>query len=431
MAFQTGSQVNAALGRTDFTPFLQGAMQGAQAQGRAGEIIGKGLAGLGEQAGAAIKEYYLKKETKQQEDGAVSMVSERIKKNPALADFLGVKKDKDGNFDEKAIRVGIKVVGIPAIMNAASTYDEQDKLSGLFNQTNAPAAGAAIQGGASFEQLPMDGAAYKAAPLTAQQFLERGLAAGIDPSKLIGPANVMINAEEARRRNLPKQRDPIELAKIEAETLRDRAMVKKIEAETDAIGQPKPLTPSEDLAERKFAEEQKAKAALAAEAESKKLSQAAYHKETNANTIANIDKAINLYEAGYGGGIMGIESLALAKGMLPLNEGNDANVNSLLGSIKSSLGLAEISRMKEFSKTGATGFGNFSDKEGARVESNITSLDPKLNRNEIVSRLRQVRESLIKFSPPDTVPENKAPKNKNQSSLGGLIIKSIKVLSSK
>ena len=431
MAFQTGTQVNAALGRTDFTPFLQGAMQGAQAQGRAGELIGKGLAGLGEQAGTAIKEYYLKKETKQQEDGAVSMVSERIKKNPALADFLGVKKDKDGNFDEKAIRVGIKVVGIPAIMNAASTYDEQDKLSGLFNQTNAPAAGAAIQGGASFEQLPMDGAAYKAAPLTAQQFLERGLAARIDPSKLIGTANVMINAEEARQRNLPKQRDPIELAKIEAETLRDRAMVKKIEAETDAIGQPKPLTPSEDLAERKFAEEQKAKAALAAEAESKQLAQSAYHKEVTANTIANIRKAKNLYKAGYGGGIKGIETVGLAMGMLPFNEGNDANVNSLLDSIKSSLSLAEISRMKEFSKTGATGFGSFSDKEGAKVESNITSLNSKLSRSEIINRLDQVEEALMKFGDIKSEPVEKAPKNKNQSSLGGLIIKSIKVLSSK
>ena len=405
--------------------------QGAQAQARGAESIAAGLASLGQQAGAAIKDYYAKQEAKQAENDAVSLIQGKIEKNPSLADFLGVKKDKDGNFDKKAIRVGIRTLGVPAIINAASSFDEQDKLSGLFNQTNAPAAGAAIQGGVSFEQLPMDGAAYKSAPLTAQQFLERGFAARIDPSKLIGTANVMINAEEARQRNLPKQRDPIELARIEAQTLRDRAMVKKVEAETAAIGQPKPLTPSEDLAERKFAEEQKAKAALAAEAESKKLDEAAYHKETNANTIANIDKAIALYEAGYGGGIMGIESLALAKGMLPMNEGNDANVNSLLSSIKSSLGLAQISRMKEFSKTGATGFGNFSDKEGARVESNITSLDPKLNRNEIVNRLKQVRESLVKFSSPDTVPENKTPKNKNTSPVTNLIIKSIKVLSSK
>jgi hypothetical protein len=414
MAFQTGTQVNAALGRTDYTPFLQGALQGAQAQGRGAENIAAGLAGLGQQVATGIEKYYKKQEEKKVRQQGI--------------DFLV----KNFGVDEKAADAGIGAVGAQAFASFLQNEQEKQKLSGLFNQTNAPAAGAAIQGGASFEQLPMDGAAYKSAPLTAQQFLERGLAARIDPSKLIGTANVMINAEEARQRNLPKQRDPIELARIEAQTLRDRAMIKKIEADTAAIGQPKPLTPSEDLAERKFAEEQKSKAALAAEAESKKLAQAAYHKETNANTIANIDKAINLYEAGYGGGIMGIESLALAKGMLPLNEGNDANVNSLLNSIKSSLTIGEINRMKEFSKTGATGFGsNFSDKEGAKVESNITSLDPKLNRNEIVNRLKQVRESLVKFSPPDTVPENKVPKNKNISPVTNLIIKSIKVLSSK
>jgi len=58
MAFQSGSQVNAALGRTDFTPFLAGAMQGAQAQARGAENIAQGLAGLGQQAAAGMREQY-------------------------------------------------------------------------------------------------------------------------------------------------------------------------------------------------------------------------------------------------------------------------------------------------------------------------------------------------------------------------------------
>ena len=410
MAFQSGSQVNPALGRTDFTPFLQGAMQGAQAQARGAENIAAGLAGLGQQVASGIEKYYKKEEEK------------KVKKQGV--DFIV----KNFNVDEKAAAAGLAALG-PQYMNFLQGEQEKQKLSGLFNQTNAPAAGAAMQGGASFEQLPTDGAAYQSTPLTAQQFLERGFAAGIDPSKLVGSANVMINAEEARQRNLPKQRDPIELARIEAQTLRDKAMVKKLEAETNAIGQPKPLTPSEDLAERKFAEEQKAKAALAAEAESKQLAQSAYHKEVTANTIANIRKAKTLYKAGYGGGIKGVETIGLAIGMLPGNEGNDANVNSLLDSIKSSLSLAEISRMKEFSKTGATGFGSFSDKEGAKVESNITSLNSKLSRSEIISRLTQVEEALMKFGDIKSETADKAPQDKNQSSLGALIIKSIKVLS--
>ena len=58
MAFQSGSQVNPALGRTDFTPFLAGAMQGAQAQVRGAENIAQGLAGLGQQAAAGMREQY-------------------------------------------------------------------------------------------------------------------------------------------------------------------------------------------------------------------------------------------------------------------------------------------------------------------------------------------------------------------------------------
>ena len=58
MAFQTGTQVNAALGRTDFTPFLQGALQGAQGQARGAENIAQGLAGLGQQAAAGMREQY-------------------------------------------------------------------------------------------------------------------------------------------------------------------------------------------------------------------------------------------------------------------------------------------------------------------------------------------------------------------------------------
>ena len=58
MAFQSGSQVNPALGRTDFTPFLQGAMQGAQAQARGAENIAAGLAGLGQQVASGMREQY-------------------------------------------------------------------------------------------------------------------------------------------------------------------------------------------------------------------------------------------------------------------------------------------------------------------------------------------------------------------------------------
>lgn len=70
MAFQTGTQVNPAFGRTDYTPFLQGALQGAQAQGRGAENIAAGLAGLGQQIGQGLeKQYKEQKELKKEERG--------------------------------------------------------------------------------------------------------------------------------------------------------------------------------------------------------------------------------------------------------------------------------------------------------------------------------------------------------------------------
>jgi hypothetical protein len=95
MAFQTGTQVNAALGRTDYTPFLQGALQGAQAQGRGAENIAQGLAGLGQQAAAGMREQYkeakeLKLEERKYKDTIASgmKVLEVLSKTPDIPDSV-------------------------------------------------------------------------------------------------------------------------------------------------------------------------------------------------------------------------------------------------------------------------------------------------------------------------------------------------------
>jgi len=86
MAFQTGTQVNAALGRTDYTPFLQGAMQGAQAQARGAENIAAGLAGLGQQVATGMREQYKEaKELKKEERGYKDTIASGIKVLDVLA----------------------------------------------------------------------------------------------------------------------------------------------------------------------------------------------------------------------------------------------------------------------------------------------------------------------------------------------------------
>ena len=420
MAIATGSQIRPELSAVNYTPYLQATGQAAQMQARGAENIASGLASLGQQAGSAIKDYYAKKESKQAENDAVLLIQNKIETNPSLASFLGVQRDKNGAIDSKAIRAAVKTVGVPSILSAAKSLDEEEKLKGLFSETNVAPAAAAIQGGASFEQLPTGAAAYKPAPIGVEQFIPRAFAAGMKPNEIAGIANSMVNAREAELRAQPKPRDPLELALLEAQILRDKALAKKTTAEALAIGQPKPLTPGEDLAKRKFEEDQKAKTALKEEAESKKLAQSAYHKSSTANTVSNINSAIALLESGSGGGLKGIDAVGFMASQIPFKDDQSMSVNTLIDSIKASLSLEQINRMKEFSKTGATGFGSFSDKEGSKVESSIASLDKKLPREEIIKRLKQVKGVLMDFGIPSV---------KGKQATDTLQIKSIKVVS--
>jgi hypothetical protein len=111
MAFQSGTQVNAALGRTDYTPFLQGALQGAQSQGRAGELIGQGLANLGQQVATNVEKYYKKEEEKKLNEQAVDTIGTIFKSNPELASQMGIQLDASGNFDKKLGLSLIKTFG--------------------------------------------------------------------------------------------------------------------------------------------------------------------------------------------------------------------------------------------------------------------------------------------------------------------------------
>lgn len=375
MAFQSGSQVNPALGRTDFTPFLQGAMQGAQAQARGAELIGQGLAGLGQQVATGIEKYYKKEEEKKVKQQGV--------------DFIV----KNFGVDEKAAAAGIGAVGAQAFANFLQGEQEKQKLSGLFNQTNAPAAGAAIQGGASFEQLPMDGAAYKTTPIGVQQFIERGFAANIDPNKIASVANAMVNAREAELRAQPKPRDPAEILKLNAEVDKLRAEARRADAQALTAGQPSPTL---KLEQEKFDYEKGKDVAKKAEADANFLDQVAAQKTMLGTTIDNIDQSIKLLRGGAGGTIQGFAPVAAIGAMLPFG-GSSKILISKLDSIKSAVKLENIMSMKAMSKTGATGLGVITNQEGQDLANNIAKIDPSLPEEEQIANLILIKETLTRL----------------------------------
>lgn len=154
MAFQSGSQVNAALGRTDFTPFLQGAMQGAQAQGRAGELVGQGLAGLGQQVATGIEKYYKKEEEKKLNEQASETVANILETNPAFAKQLKLEPDASGKFDRKVVGVVVKSLGGAAnTIQFANTLNEFTRKQAEDTQAAQYASAVTNAGGRPFSMV--------------------------------------------------------------------------------------------------------------------------------------------------------------------------------------------------------------------------------------------------------------------------------------
>jgi len=114
MAFQRGSSVNPALGRTDFTPFLQGSLAGSQMAAQGAAAMGQGIGALAQGAAQGVRSYYDNKKKKEEEQAAVTFLEGIAKTNPATAQAIGLAPGQNGEFDPAAIKAAIKGAGGPA-----------------------------------------------------------------------------------------------------------------------------------------------------------------------------------------------------------------------------------------------------------------------------------------------------------------------------
>lgn len=122
-AFGTG--VNPALGRIDYTPYLQGSLQGSAA-------LGRGIASLGESAAGAIKEYTQNKETRdlitqnnENQAQKAMAIAQAFQNNPQL--FGGVSPISEKTFTDlknmPSMSMG-KLKALNAELNASITKYE-------------------------------------------------------------------------------------------------------------------------------------------------------------------------------------------------------------------------------------------------------------------------------------------------------------------
>ena len=96
-----GQGVQAGLGRVDYTPYLQGAMAGAQG-------IAQGIAGVGKSAADAIQEYQKNKLANDVLQGRNVRMLAILSKNPNYADFAP-EKDTIAKLSEKLAKGGLSL----------------------------------------------------------------------------------------------------------------------------------------------------------------------------------------------------------------------------------------------------------------------------------------------------------------------------------
>jgi hypothetical protein len=102
-----GQGINPQLGAIDYSPILRGSLAGAQMAAQGSQMIGQGLANLGQEVGKGVAAYYKKQEIKKLEDDGVAFIQNLGTTNPYILQAVGI---KDPN-DTKAIKAGMKAVG--------------------------------------------------------------------------------------------------------------------------------------------------------------------------------------------------------------------------------------------------------------------------------------------------------------------------------
>jgi hypothetical protein len=118
MALAFGGGVRPELGRTDYTPFLQGSVAGAQMQAKGAEHIGAALANLGQTAAQAIGQYQERKQEKELFNNFSERLGKILEENPAFGQQIGITDPSD----KGAIKAAVKALGggkIPEGVQAA------------------------------------------------------------------------------------------------------------------------------------------------------------------------------------------------------------------------------------------------------------------------------------------------------------------------
>ena len=220
-----GQGINPALGRVDYSPYAQGAAMGAQG-------VAQGISNFSQSVSQGISNFLKKKEEKEIEKQGVAFIKGQIPgisdeaalagyKNVGPVAFVKFQQDMAQSRSQQAVQD-------MQLAEMRRSLSEQERLRQVLS--TSPAA-AAIQTGATFEQLPTGGAAFRPAPASAQDFLQQAQTAGISPTTYLPIAAQMAGVEKAQAETKALQNKPVANAKIETYKTSERGYPEEVTIE--------------------------------------------------------------------------------------------------------------------------------------------------------------------------------------------------------
>lgn len=387
-----GQGINPALGATDYTGYLQGALRGAEMQAQGAAAIGQGISNLGQSLGGAME----KRSEQNKAFGA------EIKSG-----FSTLKSIIDSQQFPDQIKAQAKTA-LESLKDPNLSKREQAAIASKVNQQFSAVVTAGLQTIMATQQQEAEDKRrqYQTAPLmpgapyaSTQARMAEAFNRGLPVSEASGIANALYPQAP--------QVDPLKEAQTLAQIQKLQAEIEKLRAETSAMGTPNPTEAERLKMERERLDIAKSEASSkaaekqdAAQKENKRyLDEANFMLSDFQRQRQLLDQAEILIKGRGAGGT--IEGLPFVRDVLAAG-GADATqiLDSIYNSLRSQERIGNMRQLKRLSPSGNTGFGNQSDKEGASLEQNYTEFRASLSEEEQLRRIKEARDRVdrLKFA---------------------------------
>jgi len=383
-----GSNIQAGLGRVDYSPLFQGMSNAQQFAAQGNAALAQSIANIGQIAGGAIRDYKKKKEEEESISKTIGFLETNFKEDPSTYSIFA---DSKGAFDKSAAEAAVRSVGPTGVMS-------------FINFTQAAQANRDVKGEKDRE---------KSISKTVNDLLATN-----DPVALQAKL-AAADPESVSRYNQTKMERDYRQAQTELVKAQTANTAAEGQVRMASMGMPKDTRPTPqfgfeyvssdprnttvratpggpaDIAAQERAAKAQEKESEKATAEKKAKMAEEQAKTYIFNTLDNISRARSLIEnkgagGAYEGAFPGVANM--------LGRPETMQLMASYKQIASNVLLDEIYRLKELSPTGATGLGATNMTEINRLTERLGELNPQLDARTQIQILDDIERSLKNLS---------------------------------